>query len=59
MDSMDWISQYDKPLIMSEFGGDALYGYHGGTSTRWTEEYQKDLYEHQIAMIRAFHFFEE
>ena len=28
-DSMDWISEYNKPLIMSEFGGDALYGYHG------------------------------
>jgi beta-glucuronidase len=56
MDSMDWISQYDKPLIMSEFGGDALYGYHGGTSTRWTEEYQEDLYEHQISMLRRIPF---
>jgi beta-glucuronidase len=56
MDSMDWISQYDKPLIMSEFGGDALFGYHGDAHTRWTEEYQKNLYEHQIAMLRRIPF---
>jgi beta-glucuronidase len=41
-----------KPLIISEFGGDALFGLHGDKSQRWTEEYQKDLYEHQIAMLR-------
>jgi|HubBroStandDraft_2_1064218.scaffolds.fasta_scaffold03483_1 beta-glucuronidase len=55
-DSMDWISPYDKPLIMSEFGGDALFGFHGGTSTRWTEEYQENLYEHQISMLRRIPF---
>ena len=51
-DRTDWISQFEKPMIMTEFGGDALYGYHGDTSTRWTEEYQENLYEHQIAMLR-------
>lgn len=56
MDSMDWISQYDKPLFMSEFGGDALFGYHGDAHARWTEEYQKNLYEHQIAMLRRIPF---
>jgi beta-glucuronidase len=55
-DSMDWISQYDKPLIMSEFGGDALFGYHGDAHTRWTEEYQENLYERQIAMLRRIPF---
>jgi beta-glucuronidase len=51
-DAIDWISEYGKPLIMSEFGGDALFGYHGEASTRWTEEYQENLYEHQIAMLK-------
>jgi beta-glucuronidase len=55
-DSMDWISPYDKPLIMSEFGGDALFGYHGDAHTRWTEEYQENLYERQIAMLRRIPF---
>jgi beta-glucuronidase len=55
-DSIDWVSAYDKPLIMSEFGGDALFGFHGGASTRWTEEYQENLYEHQITMLKRIPF---
>lgn len=55
-DSIDWNSEYDKPLIMSEFGGDALFGYHGEAHTRWTEEYQENLYEHQIVMLKRIPF---
>jgi len=55
-DSIDWISEYDKPLIMSEFGGDALFGDHGGVHTRWTEEYQENLYQHQLVMLKRIPF---
>jgi beta-glucuronidase len=55
-DRVEWISQYDKPLIMSEFGGDALSGLHGDPLARWTEEYQENLYEHQIAMLKRIPF---
>lgn len=55
-DAIDWVSKYDKPMIMSEFGGDALFGYHGDANTRWTEEYQENLYVHQIAMLRRITF---
>lgn len=55
-DSIDWVSAYDKPLIMSEFGGDALFGNHGAPSARWTEEYQENLYEHQIVMLKRIPF---
>ena len=55
-DSIEWISAYDKPLIMSEFGGDALFGYHGDAHTRWTEEYQENLFEHQFAMLKRIPF---
>jgi beta-glucuronidase len=55
-DSIDWISEYDKPLIMSEFGGDALFGYHGDARARWTEEYQANLYEHQLVMLKRIPF---
>jgi beta-glucuronidase len=55
-DAIDWASKYDKPLIMSEFGGDALFGNHGDASVRWTEEYQANLYEHQIAMLKGIPF---
>ena len=46
-----WDSPYDKPVIISEFGGGALYGKHGKESERWTEEYQAAVYRHNIAMI--------
>jgi beta-glucuronidase len=55
-DTTTWVSPYNKPLIMSEFGGDALFGYHGDASTRWTEEYQENLYRHQIAMLKRIPF---
>lgn len=55
-DTAEWVSQFDKPLIMSEFGGDALWGYHGDAQARWTEEYQENLYEHQIAMLKRIPF---
>jgi beta-glucuronidase len=39
---------------MSEWGGGAKAGLHapaGTTPALWTEEYQADLYRHQIAML--------
>ncbi len=56
LDVTDFASAYDKPLIMSEFGGDAQFGNHGDAETRWTEEYQESLYEHQIAMLKRISF---
>ena len=55
-DRLEWRTKYQKPLIMSEFGGDALYGNHGDVLTRWTEEYQENLYRHQIAMLKRIPF---
>jgi beta-glucuronidase len=55
-DTIDWTSQYGKPMIMSEFGGDALFGYHGEAGTRWTEEYQENLYKHQLPMLKRISF---
>jgi beta-glucuronidase len=51
-DGLTWKVTLPKPLIISEFGGDALAGHHGDKKVRWTEEYQRDVYEHQIAMLR-------
>ena len=55
-DGLEWKSKYEKPLIMSEFGADALYGHHGDVLARWTEEYQENLYRHQIAMLKRIPF---
>ena len=38
--------------VVQHPGGGALYGLHGDKGTRWTEEYQADIYRHQIEMIR-------
>jgi len=51
-DTTHWSSPYDKPVIVSEFGGGAVYNNHGDAQTRWTEEYQANLYEHQLRMLR-------
>ena len=37
---MTWEIPYDKPVIISEFGGGAKYGLHGAKNQRWTEEFQ-------------------
>jgi beta-glucuronidase len=50
-DRQIWTSVYDKPLIISEFGGGALYGRHGDDRTRWTEEYQANLFVRQLNMV--------
>jgi len=55
-DRLEWKTKYQKPLIMSEFGGDALYGHHGDALTRWTEEYQENLYQRQIGMLKRISF---
>ena len=51
-----WQSKYNKPLIMSEFGGGAKFGLHGEPSQRWTEEYQAEIYRQQIPMLKQIPF---
>ena len=51
-----WKTTYDKPVIMSEFGGGALSGFHSDKHTRWSEEYQEYLYERQIEMLEKIPF---
>lgn len=50
-DQTMWRIDYEKPLIMSEFGGDARAGLHGNENERWTEEYQASIYRHQLVML--------
>ena len=50
-DKMQWKSNWNKPLIVSEFGGGAPAGRHGDADERWTEEYQDSVFQHQLAMI--------
>ena len=50
-DITQWNIAFDKPLIVSEFGGDARAGLHGDENQRWTEEYQAKIYRHQLPML--------
>lgn len=46
-----WTTVYNKPLVVSEFGGDARQGLHGLKEERWNEEYQAYLYQQNLLMI--------
>ena len=48
---MTWEIPYEKPVIISEFGGGAKYGLHGDKNQRWTEEFQENLYKENTAML--------
>ncbi len=50
-DDTTWTVAYDKPLLVSEFGGGAKAGRHGPATERFTEEYQAAIFEHQLPMI--------
>lgn len=45
--------KFNKPLIVSEFGGGALAGNHADRETRWSEEFQEWLYEETIPMLET------
>ena len=49
-DTTEW--QFpQKPVLMSEFGGEAKQGLHGTKDERWREEQQLDIYQHQFVMF--------
>ncbi|MVN91745.1 glycoside hydrolase family 2 protein [Mucilaginibacter aquatilis] len=56
--NVEWKSNFNKPLIISEFGAEALYGNHGSKDTAglWTEEYQEQLYKDNINMFNKISF---
>jgi beta-glucuronidase len=48
---ISWKITQNKPVLISEFGAGAKYGFHGDSLTRWTEEYQEYLYIETLKMI--------
>ncbi|MBO4475246.1 MAG: beta-glucuronidase [Bacteroidales bacterium] len=50
-DSVVWTVPPGKPVVISEFGGGALYGNHGSDSELFTEEYLELLYRKNIGMM--------
>lgn len=54
--NIEWKTIYNKPVIISEFGGGALFGLHGDKLTRWTEEFQESVYKENINMFKKVDF---
>lgn len=56
--TMQWKSDFNKPLVFSEFGAEALQGNHGtaDTASKWTEEFQERVYKDQVAMFKTIPF---
>jgi len=52
LDATTFQNPFGKPVIVSEFGGDAKQGLHGDATQRWTEEYQEAIYKGQIAAFQ-------
>jgi beta-glucuronidase len=50
-EKLSWKTTYNKPVVISEFGAGALAGLHGSEDERWTEEYQADVYRHNLSML--------
>ncbi len=48
---MTWEVPYDKPVIVSEFGGGALAGWHAEKNVRFSEEFQENLYRENLKML--------
>jgi beta-glucuronidase len=55
-DRIRFTSPWEKPLIMSEFGGGALANHRGPKQQRWTEDYQEWVYERQLPMLKRIPF---
>lgn len=50
-EKMTWEVPYNKPVIISEFGGGALAGWHADKWTRFSEEFQENLYIENLKML--------
>jgi beta-glucuronidase len=54
--NLRWETPYEKPMIFSEFGAGALFGFHGPKHERWTEEYQQHFYHQTLKMTGSIPF---
>jgi beta-glucuronidase len=50
---LEWINSTEgkgKPIIISEFGGGAIYGTHSPTRCKWSEERQYDILKNTLSI---------
>jgi beta-glucuronidase len=51
IDRITWSVKYQKPVFISEFGADAKEGFYADALTRFSEEYQADVYKRTLPML--------
>ncbi len=51
IDRIHWSIKYDKPVFISEFGASAQSGFHADALTRFSEEWQADVYRRTLPML--------
>ncbi len=51
IDQVSFETAWEKPMIFSEFGADALAGHRGERAERWTEDYQAWLYAQTLKLV--------
>ncbi len=51
IDRIRWSVKYNKPVFISEFGADAKQGFHADALTRFSEEYQADVFKRTLPML--------
>jgi len=51
IDRIHWSVKYNRPVFISEFGADAKQGFHADALTRFSEEYQADVYKRTLPML--------
>jgi beta-glucuronidase len=56
---VEWLSKFNKPMIISEFGGEAVFNNKIDTSVKasaWSEEYMANIYVNQLKMFKGIPF---
>lgn len=53
-----WVSKFNKPLIFSEFGGEAVFGNNTDPkrASSWSEDYLVNIYQRQFNMFKNISF---
>jgi len=51
INKFDFKIAYNKPVVITEFGAEALAGFHADSATRFSEEYQESFYKNQLTLI--------
>ena len=53
---MEYFKKFNKPLIITEYGADAVSGIHESVPSMFSEEYQEEFYKRINAVLDRYNF---